>query len=35
MAKQFSNIGAGPNGMTVKAANQETLDEYLAEAKKK
>ncbi|MEZ6936503.1 hypothetical protein [Aeromonas sp. S19(2024)] len=34
-AKQFSNIGAGPNGMTVKAANQETLDEYLAEAKKK
>ena len=28
-AKQFSNIGAGPNGMTVKSADQATLDEYL------
>lgn len=28
--KQFSNIGAGPNGMTVKSADQATLDDYLA-----
>jgi acylphosphatase len=28
-AKQFTNIGAGPNGMTVKSADQGTLDEYL------
>lgn len=28
-AKQFTNIGAGPNGMTVKSADQATLDEYL------
>lgn len=28
-AKQFTNIGAGPNGMTIKAADQKTLDEYL------
>ena len=27
--KQFSNIGAGPNGMTVKSADQATLDDYL------
>lgn len=28
-AKQFTNIGSGPNGMTVKASSQETLDGYL------
>lgn len=28
-AKQFTIIGAGPDGMTVKAANQQTLDEYI------
>ncbi|WP_220150922.1 hypothetical protein [Marinomonas rhizomae] len=33
-AKQFTNIGAGPNGMTVKAASQETLDKYLSTFKK-
>lgn len=33
-AKQFSDIGGGPNGMTVKAADQETLREYLAASKK-
>lgn len=34
-AKQFNNIGAGPDGMTIKAANQETLDEYMAVMSKK
>lgn len=29
-AKQFTQIGAGPNGMTVKAANIDTLTEYLS-----
>ncbi|ETX09610.1 hypothetical protein MUS1_06705 [Marinomonas ushuaiensis DSM 15871] len=29
-AKQFTSIGTGPNGMTVKAASQETLDKYLS-----
>ncbi|MBL1378173.1 hypothetical protein [Zobellella iuensis] len=33
-AKQFSNIGVGPNGMTVKTASQETMDEYLKELNK-
>ncbi|MGL4204594.1 MAG: hypothetical protein ACRCRW_00465 [Aeromonadaceae bacterium] len=32
--KQFSNIGAGPNGMTVKSADQSTLDSYLSEIAK-
>ena len=32
-AKQFTNIGAGPNGMTVKSASQETLDKYLSATK--
>lgn len=32
-AKQFTVIGAGPKGMTVKAADQQTLDEYLAKIK--
>lgn len=33
-AKQFTSIGTGPNGMTVKAASQETLDKYLSAYKK-
>ncbi len=33
--KQFTNIGGGPNGVTVKAADQATLDEYLAAVKNK
>ena len=32
-AKQFTVIGAGPKGMTVKSADQQTLDEYLAKVK--
>ncbi|SDO47021.1 hypothetical protein SAMN04489798_3034 [Pseudomonas arsenicoxydans] len=28
-AKQFSDIGAGPNGMTVKSADEKTLKDYL------
>lgn len=32
-AKQFTVIGVGPKGMTVKAADQQTLDEYLAKVK--
>lgn len=32
-AKQFTVIGAGPKGMTVKAADQITLDEYLSKVK--
>lgn len=27
--KQFSRIGVGPDGMTVKSADQATLDDYL------
>ncbi|MGO3739757.1 MAG: hypothetical protein ACTJGG_09870 [Marinomonas foliarum] len=34
-AKQFTNIDAGPNGMTVKSASQETLDKYLSATKSK
>lgn len=33
--KQFTAIGAGPEGMTVKAGDQKTLDEYLAALAKK
>ncbi|PYF84879.1 MULTISPECIES: hypothetical protein [Marinomonas] len=33
-AKQYTNIGAGPDGMTVKSASQETLDKYLSATKK-
>jgi hypothetical protein len=33
-AKQFTSIGTGPNGMTVKAASQEALDKYLSSYKK-
>ncbi|MGL4711308.1 MAG: hypothetical protein ACRCWP_01740 [Shewanella sp.] len=32
-AKQFAMIGVGPKGMTIKSADQETLDEYLAKVK--
>jgi len=34
-AKQFTNVGAGPNGMTVKSADQATLDAYLNAYKQK
>lgn len=27
--KQFTNIGDGPDGMTVKSSDQQTLDSYL------
>jgi glutathione peroxidase-family protein len=33
-AKQFTNIGSGPKGMTVKAAADETHNDYLATLKK-
>lgn len=33
-AKQFSDIGAGPNGMTVKSADEKTLKDYLQTIKK-
>ncbi|WP_312450161.1 hypothetical protein [Stutzerimonas nitrititolerans] len=33
-AKQFSDIGSGPNGMTVKAADEKTLKDYLETLKK-
>ncbi len=33
--KQFTEIGGGPEGMTVKAGDQKTLEEYLAAIKKK
>ena len=33
-AKQYTSIGTGPNGMTVKASSQETLDKYLSTYKK-
>jgi hypothetical protein len=33
-AKKYTNIGAGPDGMTVKSASQETLDKYLSATKK-
>jgi hypothetical protein len=28
-AKQFTDIGSGPNGMTVKSAEEQTLKDYL------
>ncbi len=28
--KQYTDIGNGPNGMTVKAADEQTLKDYLA-----
>jgi hypothetical protein len=33
-AKQFSDIGTGPDGMTVKAADEQTLKDYLEALKK-
>jgi hypothetical protein len=33
-AKQFSDIGSGPNGMTVKSAEEQTLKDYLQALKK-
>lgn len=33
-AKQFTDIGSGPNGMTVKAADEKTLKDYLEVIKK-
>ncbi len=33
-AKQFTDIGSGPNGMTVKAADENTLRDYLQVIKK-
>jgi len=32
--KQFTAIGAGPEGMTVRAGDQKTLDGYIAALKK-
>lgn len=29
VAKQYSSIGAGPKGMTLKSDDQKTLDEYI------
>lgn len=34
LAKQFTEIGGGPDGMTVKAGSAATLKEYLALTKK-
>jgi hypothetical protein len=34
-AKQFTDIGNGPNGMTVKAADEQTLKDYLKAINKK
>ncbi|MCQ2036305.1 hypothetical protein [Stutzerimonas kunmingensis] len=33
-AKQFTDIGSGPEGMTVKAAEEQTLKDYLSTLKK-
>jgi hypothetical protein len=33
-AKQFTEIGNGPNGMTVKAADEQALKDYLQLLKK-
>lgn len=33
-AKQFTEIGAGPEGMTVKSADAQTLQDYLKTLKK-
>ncbi|WCX10401.1 hypothetical protein KK188_16905 [Pseudomonas aeruginosa] len=33
-AKQFTDIGSGPDGMTVKAADEQTLKDYLQTLKK-
>ena len=33
-AKQFTDIGTGPEGMTVKSADESTLKDYLQAIKK-
>lgn len=33
-AKQFTDIGNGPEGMTVKSADEQTLKDYLQAVKK-
>ena len=33
-AKQFTDIGSGPDGMTVKSADEQTLKDYLQAVKK-
>ncbi|ERH54234.1 hypothetical protein O203_09295 [Ectopseudomonas chengduensis] len=33
-AKQFTDIGSGPEGMTVKSADEQTLKDYLLAVKK-
>ena len=33
-AKQFADIGSGPEGMTVKSADEATLKDYLQALKK-
>jgi hypothetical protein len=33
-ARQFTDIGAGPDGMTIKAADEQTLKDYLEKLKK-
>ncbi|MGV6474564.1 hypothetical protein [Azotobacter vinelandii] len=32
-AKQFTEVGAGPEGMTIKAADAQTLQDYLKSLK--
>jgi hypothetical protein len=32
-AKQFTDIGGGPDGMTVKSADEQTLKDYLQAVK--
>jgi len=33
-AKQYTDIGSGPEGMTIKAADEQTWKDYLATLKK-
>jgi hypothetical protein len=33
-AKQYSDIGSGPDGMTIKAADEQTLKDYRAALEK-
>ena len=32
-AKQFTDIGSGPEGMTVKSADEQTLKDYISSLK--
>ncbi|AYC32874.1 hypothetical protein D3880_11030 [Pseudomonas cavernae] len=34
LAKQFTDIGTGPEGMTVKSGDEKTLKDYLSTLKK-